>query len=152
MYILFLLSAWCVYRLPLLVIQLNLAFIWYSLKHPRMNSLTSHILHFSCLSISPSFKRRFIAIVMKWNYNSILIHCELTENWMHFVSQLSLFATVERTIFSCSRNGRVWHWCTKQRNVLSWIPILSLFYHPSQQSRIPKKRSKNVNLANRITN
>jgi hypothetical protein len=54
--------------------------------------------------------------MMKWNYN-IRIYCDLTENWMHSVSQLRCkcsVAAIERAIFYCSCSGRAWPWNRKQ--------------------------------------
>jgi hypothetical protein len=115
-----------------------------------MHSPTSHFLHFSCLSISSSSKRHFIATVW-WNENyDIQSHYVLTENWIHSVSQLQckrFVVTIERAIFlAAAMEGlRTDVWTS-----LSWILIHSLFYPSSQQIRITGKCSKNVNLTNRI--
>jgi hypothetical protein len=156
---LFLLSAWCIYRLNFPPPPDHL-----TESHHCMVLLKAPVnAHSHVTLLRPQLPFNFIIFQMmflchcmiKWNYH-IWIHYELTENWMHSVSQLRckcLIVTIEKGKFSCSCNGRAWHWCRKQR-IFSPVSFEFPYFHFSvpQVKRFEcLKSSKNVNLMSRIT-
>jgi hypothetical protein len=78
-----------------------------------------HILHLSCLLISSSSKRRFVAIVW-WNETTstifeITVNSQKTERTLYLSYDASIWLWPYVAICSCSGNGRAWHWCMKLR-------------------------------------
>jgi hypothetical protein len=110
MYILFLLLFdWCIYRLHPRLIQLNLAFVWYSSKHPRMHRWMLHFLHNFSFPLYDEMKVRYLN--SQWTHKTA--HC----------TQLGckcLGVSIQKAIYNSSCSGRAWQWLTKQR-ILSLV-------------------------------
>jgi hypothetical protein len=129
-----LLSAWCIYKLcppQGHLIEIRLCMVLLEAPQTAQSHVTFPALQlpFNLINFQTMFHCH---CTIKWNYD-IRFHYELTENWMRSVPQLRckcLVAIIERAIYSCSCNGRAWHWCTKQ-GIFSPVSQKLTYFHLS---------------------